>query len=154
MIATPCPIIDDDRSRWRWRRAIISANGSQQRIIAHWKSETIGKPCCRATTQCKSQMPSQAVQTSCPASHGADHAVAEAFGENLSMAIGGTTDEAPDRQVQFNPSTRTRKLGNHPGIATMNTTRGLTALGASAIWSPTICGNDDRVGTMMHCFNV
>ena len=39
MIAAPCPIIDADNARWRWRRMIVPANGSQQRIIANCKSD-------------------------------------------------------------------------------------------------------------------
>ncbi|EJZ18480.1 hypothetical protein RCCGEPOP_25327 [Rhizobium sp. Pop5] len=98
-------------------------------------------------------MPNQAVQTCCPAGHGSDYVITEALSENLSAALFGTTDQASDRQVQFNPSTRTRKIGNHPGIATMNATGSGTAFRTSAISGPTICGNDDRVSTMMHCFN-
>jgi hypothetical protein len=64
----------------------------------------------------------QAVQTDRSTGHGADHTIAEALGENLSMAIGCTTDEAPDRQAQFDPSTSTGKIGNYPVVATMNTT--------------------------------
>lgn len=55
MIAAPSPIIDADDARWRWRRAIVSANGSQQRIIANRKSETTRKSRCRTAAQRKAR---------------------------------------------------------------------------------------------------
>jgi len=53
-------------------------------------------------------MPNQTVQTGCPASHRTDYAITETLGENFSVAMDGTTDEASDRQVQFDLSARTR----------------------------------------------
>jgi hypothetical protein len=41
-------------------------------------------------------MVNQTVQASCLASHGANYIVAEALGENLSAAIAGIIDKAPD----------------------------------------------------------
>ena len=114
--------------------AIVSANGPQQRIIAHRETETICKLSRRATTQCKSEMVKQAVQACCPASHGANYIVAETLGENLSAAITGTTDEAPDSQVQFEPPSCTRQIGKHPRIAAMNTSRGGSTVRASALF--------------------
>jgi hypothetical protein len=52
--------------------------------------------------------------------------------------------------MQFDPATRTRQIGNHPRIATMNTMGGRTAFGAPAISRLTICRNDDHVGSLMH----
>ena len=104
MIASPGPVINADDARWYRRRTVVSANGSQQRIIAHRETETICKSSRRTTTQRKSKMVNQTVQTSCPTSHGADHAITEALGENLSAAMSGSTDETPNGQVQFNPS--------------------------------------------------
>ena len=101
MIASPGPVINADDVRWYRRRAIVSANGSQQRIIAHRESETICKSGRRATTQCESEMANQTVQACCTASHGANYAITETLGENLSAAIAGTTDEASDGQVQL-----------------------------------------------------
>ncbi|GAA4158649.1 hypothetical protein GCM10023069_03210 [Shinella granuli] len=96
MIASPGPVINADDVRRYRRGAIVSANGSQQRIITHRESETICKPGRRATTQCESEMANQTVQACCPASHGANYIVAEALGENLSAAIAGITDKASD----------------------------------------------------------
>jgi len=55
-----------------------------------------------------------------------------ALGDNPSATSVGTSDEASDSQMQFDPSTRTRQIGNHPRIATMNTMGGRTAFGAPA----------------------
>lgn len=99
-------------------------------------------------------MPNEAVQTGCPASHGTDHIITEALGENLSAAMGGTTDETSDCQVQFDPSARTRQIGNHSRIATMNTTGGGSAVGACAILGSTVGGNDNRVADITHLINV
>ncbi|OJU68136.1 MAG: hypothetical protein BGO05_07685 [Rhizobiales bacterium 63-7] len=120
MIASPGPVINADDVRWYRRRAVVSANGSQQRIIAHRESETICKSGRRTTTQCESEMANQTVQACCPASHGANYIVAEALGENFSAAVAGTTDEASDGQMKFEPPTRTRQIDKHPRIATMN----------------------------------
>lgn len=134
MIASPGPIINADDVRWYRRRAIIPANGSQQRIIAHRESEAICKSGRRATAQCESEMANQTVQARCPASHGANYIVAETLGENLSAAMAGTTDEASHGQVQFEPPTRTRQIGKHPRIAAMNTPRYGSTVGASALF--------------------
>lgn len=79
-------------------------------------------------------MPNKVVQTRCPTGPGTAHAITEALGENLSAAVGGTTDKAPDCQMQLDPSARTRQIGKHPRIETMNTLRDGSALGAFAIW--------------------
>jgi hypothetical protein len=129
-------------------------NGSKQRVIANRKPETIGKARRRSTTQRESEMPDQAVQTGCPASHGTDHTIAEALGENLSAAMSCTTDKASDSQMQFNPSTRTRQIGNHPRISTMNPTGSVSAFGAPAISALTVCGDNDRIGCLMHRLHV
>ena len=99
-------------------------------------------------------MPDQAVQTGRPASHGADRTITEALGENLSSAMGDTTDEASDGQVQFDPSACTRQIGNHPRIATMNTTGDGSTVGAFAILGSTVGGDDNRVAGITHLINV
>jgi len=64
---------------------------------------------------------------------GTDHTITEALGENLSAAMRGTTDEASDRQAQFDLSARTQQIINRPRIAAMNTTGGGSTVGACAI---------------------
>jgi hypothetical protein len=150
MIARPRPVINADNARRRWWWAIISPNGSKQRVIANRKPETIGKARRRSTTQRKSEVPDQAVQTGCPASHGTDYTIAEALGENLSAAMSCATDEASYSQMQFYPSTRTRQIGNHPRISTMNPPGSVSAFGAPAISALTVCGDNDRIGCLMH----
>jgi len=106
MIAPPGPVINADDARWYRRRTVVSANGSQQRIIAHREPETIFKSGRRPTTQCESKIANQTVQACCPASHRANYVVTKALGENLSAAITSTTDEASDGQVQLDPPMR------------------------------------------------
>jgi len=96
VIATPRPVINADDAWRRGQWAIISGNGSKQRVIANREPETICKTCCWPTTQCQSQMVHQGVQACCPAGHGSDHAITETLGKNVSAAIDGTTDEASD----------------------------------------------------------
>jgi hypothetical protein len=99
-------------------------------------------------------MANETVQACCPASHGANYIVAEALGKNLSAAIASTTDEASDGQVQLEPPTRTWQIGKHPRIATMNTPRDGSTLGASALFRPPRCCDNNRAGRVVHCFNV
>jgi hypothetical protein len=134
MIASPGPVINADDARWYRRRTVVSANGSQQRVIAHRESETICKSGRRATTQCESKMANQTVQACCTASHGANYVVTKALGENLSAAIAGTTDEASDSQVQLDPPTRTRQVDKPPRIATMNAPGDGSTVGASTLF--------------------
>ena len=94
--AAPRPVINADDAWRRGQWAIISGNGSKQRVIANREPETICKTCCWPTTQCQSQMVHQGVQACCPAGHGSDHAITETLGKNVSAAIDGTTDEASD----------------------------------------------------------
>ncbi|MBP1848446.1 hypothetical protein J2046_006737 [Rhizobium petrolearium] len=78
-------------------------------------------------------MMNQAVQTGCPTGHGANDIAAEALGENLSAAIADTTNEASDGQVQLDPPPRTRQIGKHPRIATMNAPGDGSTVGASTL---------------------
>jgi hypothetical protein len=154
MIATPRPVIDADNAWRRWRRAIVPAYGSKQRVIANRKPETICEPCCRATTQCKSEMANQSVQACCPAGHGADYVITETLGENLSAAMVRTTDEASDGQAQFDLSTRTRQIGNHPRIATMNALGGRIPFWTLAISGLTMCDDDHHIASVTYRLHV
>ena len=79
-----------------------------------------------------------------------DHAITETFGENLSATMDDIADEASDRQMQFDPSARTRQIGDHPRIAAMNAMGGRTAFGTLATWGMTVCGDDHRIGCVVH----
>src|SRR5690606_8390146 len=79
MIASPGPVINADDARWYRRRTVVSANGSQQRVIAHRESETICKSGRWTTTQCESKMANQTVQAYRPTSHGANYVVTKAL---------------------------------------------------------------------------
>ena len=74
------------------------------------------------------------VQACCPASHGTNYIVAETLGENLSAAIAGTTDQASDGQMQFEPPTRTLQIGKYSRIVAMNTPRDGSTVGTSALF--------------------
>jgi hypothetical protein len=95
-------------------------------------------------------MVNQGLQARCPAGHGSDHAITETLGENLSAAMDDIADEASDPQVQFDPSARTRQIGDNPRIATMNTMGGRAAFGTAATSGLTMCGDDDHIGSVMH----
>ena len=66
----------------------------------------------------------------------------------------GTTDEASDGQVQFDPPARTRQIANDPRIAAVNTMGGHTAFGTPAISGLTICDDDDHICAVVHCLYV
>lgn len=59
-------------------------------------------------------------------------------------------DEASDRQVQLDPSTGTRQIGDNPRIAAMNTMGGRAAFGTPATSGLTMCGDNDHIGSVMH----
>ncbi|OJY64351.1 MAG: hypothetical protein BGP09_00440 [Rhizobium sp. 60-20] len=95
-------------------------------------------------------MVNQGLQAHCPAGQGSDHAITETLGENLSAAMDDIADEASDRQVQFDPSARTRQIGDNPRIATMNTRGGRAAFGTPATSGLTMCRDDYHIGSVMH----
>jgi hypothetical protein len=152
MIAAPCPIIDADDARRRWRRAIISANGSQQRIITHRESETICKSGRRATTQCESEMANQTVQACCPASHGANYIVAEPLHENLLAAIFSNAEKAASADVQNKPASTTRKIADCARIPTVNSEGRRSAPRTQRIVGERMCRDDNRPSRLTNLF--
>lgn len=53
--------------------------------------------------------------------------------QNLSMAVGSTIDKAPDGQMQFDPSSRTRQITDHRRGTAMNSTGNGPAVGTYGV---------------------
>ncbi|WP_210246653.1 hypothetical protein, partial [Rhizobium sp. RU20A] len=62
--------------------------------------------------------------------------------QNGLVQRGKVTDKASEGQVQF----------DNPRIATMNT--GRAAFGTPATSGLTMCGDDDHIGSVIHCLHV
>ncbi len=101
MIAAKGPVIDADHMRRGMSGASTPPDRAQQRVITRQKAEPLHKSLGWTTSESKSEVIDQAIESCSPARMRLQRVKAKPLGEDSARAMRCCTDKAADRQAQF-----------------------------------------------------